>query len=273
MESPSTWTESHSHLVAENAPTVAKVTGAELARAWDAISQSVHPDAPRRRPSRRLVVGAVLTAAGLTVGGVAAATALSAHTNQYAVDAQDARLGGPGERLNPAASDFGDVLATTIADIPFPNDSARAAVQGNLVAEHSDDNGESVRVSTGALRAWAAQGAVCAWADQWAGATATGDAATGTRAAGMLHDASAWPAVTDVDPVQKAHTSKLRAKDARTGKVITGTADDSTQFAFLKAVQGAADRSSVGAMDAALAEIHCYGVNTPHLPLTDANNR
>lgn len=275
METPTDWTERHSQLVADAAPPVSAATEAELTRTWNVVRETTTPATAARRRPARLVVGAALTAATLAVGGVAAATILSAHTGEYPVDAADVRMGGPGEELNPVASDFGEVVTETIADIPFPSDAARASVRDNLVADGQDNagSGESIRVSTGAVRAWAAQGAMCAWADQWAGATSSGDAATREQAAGMLKAASMWPAVTDVDPVQKSHTQKMTAKDVETGETITGTADDSTQFAFLRAVQKASRGDSVHAMDAAMADIYCYGVSTPNLPLTAAGNR
>ncbi len=275
MKSPTDWTERHSQLVAGAAPTPVEVTEPELTRTWNVIRERTTPAAAARRRPTRLVVGAVLTAATLTVGGVATATILSARTGEYPADAEDVRLGGPGEELNPVASDFGAVVTEVIADIPFPSDAARASVRENLVADgqRDKDSGEKVRVSTGAIRAWAAQGAVCAWADQWADATAGGDTASREQAAGMLHDASTWPAVTAIDPEQASHTATVKARDVKTGKITTGTVDDSTQFAFLKVVQKAADGTSVDAMDEALHDIYCYGVSTPHLPLTNDSNR
>ena len=274
MEGP--WTERHSDLVADAAPSAPDATDAELTRTWNLILERTRPIpvSGRRRPVR-IAVGVLAVAATLTIGGVATASVFTAHTGEYPVDAEDVRLGGPGELLNPVASDFGDTISEVIADIPFPSDVARASLRANLVADGERDSGsgEAVRASTGAVRAWAAQGAICGWADQWAAAIASGDTSARAQASDMLRDASTWPAVTAVDPQQKAHTTKVKARDVKTGEIITGTADDSTQFAFLKVVQAAAAGTSVQAMDEATSDLYCYGVSTPHLPVTNERNR
>jgi hypothetical protein len=54
-------------------------------------------------------------------------------------------------------------------------------------------------VSTGALRGFVANDAICAWADAWAVAVGSGDAAGKQAASQALLGASSWPAVTDLD--------------------------------------------------------------------------
>lgn len=267
MHNPS-WSEDHVRLIADVAPSVPEPDELELARTWAKVRAEL-PVAPVRTRRRvRIAIGAGITAATLAVGGVAVAEVYRAHTGTYPSDAEDLRLGGPGEHLDPGAGDFGNVVAEVTDDIPFPTDQARQLVIASLAADGQREEPGTARVSTGAVRAWAAQGAVCAWANQWAGAIASGDETTRAGAARELQKAPQWPAVTDIDPVQKHSSEKLTAKDEETGEIITGTADNSTQFAFLIDVRKAAEGTDVGRMDDALDEVWCYGAPTENLPLT-----
>ncbi|WP_300399799.1 sigma factor-like helix-turn-helix DNA-binding protein [Nocardioides sp.] len=62
----------------------------------------------RRRRRARVVVGGAVAAAVLGTTAVAAADLYSTHTGRGPVDAEDLRLGGPGERLDFGAPDFAD---------------------------------------------------------------------------------------------------------------------------------------------------------------------
>lgn len=189
------WTDDHSRLVARAAPEVPDVTLDELDRVWAVVRGSMAgPDRHRRR--RRAVVGGALAAALLAGGGVATADVLTAHTGRYPADAEDLRLGGPGERLDPAAPDYGEVVAELTADVPFPSDAAREIARENEVEDGQRDAPGSASVATGALRFWVARAAVCAWGNAWA----AGDGSE--RARTMLEEATDWPAVTDLDPDQ-----------------------------------------------------------------------
>lgn len=189
MPTPS-WTDDHARLVATAAPEVPDVTDPELARTWARI-RAGRSDARLRRGRRRLVVGGVLAAALLAGGGVATAEVLTAHTGRHPVDAEDLRLGGPGERLDPSAPDFDEVVAELTADVPFPSDAAREISRQNQV---EDNRGSGALLSTAALRFWVAREAVCAWGDAWA----AGD----PDARAMLEESPTWPAVTELDPDQ-----------------------------------------------------------------------
>ena len=84
-----------------------------LADAFDVIASSIvslpHPGPAASRPPRRrlvLLVAAIVVALGATAA--ASAVLLGAHTGLFPDKAQQA-IGGPGEALNPAASDFRSV--------------------------------------------------------------------------------------------------------------------------------------------------------------------
>jgi len=98
--------------------------------------------------------------------GVATAAVFSAHTGKGPVDAEDVELGGPGERLNPAAPDFAQVLDEETADIQFPSAQSRARSLSWESNNYADAGGATV--STGALRLWMAGHAICSWTDNWA---------------------------------------------------------------------------------------------------------
>jgi hypothetical protein len=269
------WTEEHSRVVADATPDVPAADDLELARTWATIRRGLPVGTTAGRRRARLVVGSALTAATLAVGGVAAAGGFSAHTGTYSSDAEDVRLAGPGEWLDPVAADFGGVITNEIADIPFASDADRAAVVGNLVADGRRDAADptiSSRVSTGEVRAWSAQGAICGWAEQWADATLNGDTARRDAAIGKLGEASTWKAVTDIDPKQRTGTKKTTARDLQTGKTRNLIVDDSTQFAYLSTLQKLARGTDVEEMDAATSQLYCYSVATPHLSVTNERN-
>lgn len=267
MQTPS-WTEEHARLIAEAAPAVPEASELEVARTWARIRPGLSSAAGSRRRKVRVAIGAGITAATLAVGGVAAADVFHAYTGTYPTDAEDVRLGGPGELLDPGAGDFAEAVEQATNDIPFPDAQSRVLVVQNLAADGARDDPGTSRVSTGAVRAWAAQGAVCAWANQWAAATQSGDDAARGRAVEALEAAPNWPAVTDIDPVQKHGSEKIAVRDEKTGKVSAGTVDDSSQFAYLSEVGAAALGTDVERMDTVLENVWCYGAPTDHLPLT-----
>lgn len=157
-------------------------------------------DTPSRRRAR-IVVGAVIAAAALGVGGVAAADIYTAGAARVPSMPRTKRLGGPGEKLDPTAPDYGTVIDEETTDIPFPSDEARQISRADLVADGRRDEPGSASVSTGAMRFWTARAAQCAWANEWVVAWEAGDDAASAEAAAMLVASPLdWPAVTDVDP-------------------------------------------------------------------------
>lgn len=93
------WSERHGDAVREAAPEVPEFTGPEQGELWQQIAAIPTTVRPRRSRWKVVVTGAVAVGA---VGVTAAATAgaFSAHTGRGPVDAEDAELGGTGERRN-----------------------------------------------------------------------------------------------------------------------------------------------------------------------------
>lgn len=153
-----------------------------------------------RATRRRWRVVAAGLAATCILGGAGVATAavLTAHTGKGPSDAEDVELGGPGERLNPAAPDFAQVLDEISTDIRFPTERARTRSLSWEVADLSDEQGSLV--STGALRLWMAGHALCSWSNTWASAHRAGDRTAEDAAAGVIRSARSWPAIADTDP-------------------------------------------------------------------------
>lgn len=255
------WTDQHSRLVREAAPHAPKM---DFDRTWLAVRQAVDApvppvrSTPNRRRSRLLISAAVASmVAGLS--GVAVAAVFTARTGEFPTDAEDLRLGGPGEVLDPAAPDFRQVIDEETSDIPFPNSDARAV----SIDEHVRDLGrgrQPARVTTGALRAWTAEHAVCAWSNEWVTAIRTGDAAGEAQAASTLLSAHDWPAITAIDPVQENRTTTEQVMDTETGEVRTETFKDPTQFYYLKVISAAVRQGDIGALGKALAQdAYCIG--------------
>jgi hypothetical protein len=256
------WTEDHSRLVADAAPAVPVHTDAELTRSWNVILASME-NTPRGKRRKRRFVAAGLVAAVLAVpGGLAAADVWSARTGEHASDAEDLRLGGPGERLDLAGPDFRQVIEEETADIPFPNETARQV----SIDEHTWDAKRSnpvpgtESVSTGAIRGWTAEHAICSWSNEWVRAIRAGDDAARTQAAQMLLEAHAWPSVTDLDPDQTTRTITLDVYDSETGLTTTQSIPDPTQFYYLRLVSQAVKAGNIDALAAALAkDAFCIG--------------
>jgi len=194
----------------------------------------------------------------------------SAHTGKYASDAEDRRLGGPGERLDPAAPDYATVLAQVTRDVPFPAERDREAfVQAEVSSDQRDAKPGRSTVSTGALRFWAARSAVCAWADQWAAATATSDAAAKAQATTMLEQAPTWPAVTTLDSKQAIRSKTVKMTDPTTGQTTRRVVSDDTPAGYFPLVRKAARADDVVQMGKVLAQwgsCSAYGAAMPDFP-------
>jgi len=205
----------------------------------------------------------------LSVSGLAAADLLSARTGKGPVDSEDLTLGGPGERLDPAGPDFGRVLAEESQDIPFPSESSRdASLRYQLSGFRFDKVPGQSAVSTGALRAWVALDAVCAWADEWVDAGTRSDGDARAHAAAQIESALAWPAVTDIDPqpYSRPATHEAREED---GSVSTLRYRDESHFYYLHRVVAAVATSDTGKVAEALRSngTGCDQSLVPHLPM------
>jgi hypothetical protein len=256
------WTDDHSRLVANAAPVVSEVTDAELTRTWHVVRAGMENPPRRKRRKRRLMAAGIVAAVLAVPGGLAAADIWSARTGEYPSDAEDLRLGGPGERLDPAGPDFRRVIEEETADIPFPNEAARQV----SISEHVRDakGNDPIRgtesVTTGAIRGWTAEHATCSWSNEWVRAIRAGDEAARAQAARMLREAHAWPSVTDLDPDQTTRTITQDVYDSETGRTTTESIPDPTQFYYLRLVSQAVKAGDIDALAAALAKnAFCIG--------------
>jgi hypothetical protein len=256
------WTDVHDRLVADAAPPVPDSSDAELDGVWTRVAATMAVEGKPRRRRGRLVVGALVGAVVLGTSGLAAAELYTAHTGKGPVDAEDLSLGGPGERLDPAAPDFGKVVAQETADIPFPSlGSRQLAVQDQTHDERFAVPGTE-RVSVGAIRAWVADAALCSWSNQWAVATRNGDEAGRAEAIGMIQAAPRWPAVVAIDPKPYSRTETQEVNDGN-GNTHPETFPDESQFYYLGALGKAAQGRDLDAVARVLAENNGYC--TPHL--------
>jgi len=181
--------------------------------ALDEIGTAItsQPSQPARRRSmgarhRVLVVAAAMLAIG---AGVAGAVVFGAHTGLFPTKAEQA-VGGPGEALNPAASDFRSVALQIASDVPYPNGYAswrewvlRTQVPTSGAGTSPDETPTPFPaglVSTGALHGWFAASAFCAWVQSWRQASVAGDGNATAQSAQMIAQAPGWKAVTDEDP-------------------------------------------------------------------------
>lgn len=206
----------------------------------------------------------------LGTSGLAVADHYSAHTGRAPLDAEDVRLGGPGERLDPGAADYGAVVAQETADIPFPDAASRRfAVQDQVHdARFAVPGKESV--ASGALRAWVADAALCAWSNQWAAATRDGDGAVRDEAIRMIHEAPTWPAVTDLDPHPFVRWETVESLDGNGRRTVERLRDDS-QFYYLAELGRAVDGTRLDVVADVLAENngYCRTALVPDLPQAD----
>jgi hypothetical protein len=154
----------------------------------------------RRRSigARRTVLVAAVVILVIGAGVATAAVLLSAHTGRFPTPAEEA-IGGPGEALNPAASDFRRVALEIASDIPYPE--GYGSWRDFLISvEIRTDASEGGLISTGALHGSFAASGFCAWVQAWRQADVAGDAAAATQAARTIAQAPGWKAVTDEDP-------------------------------------------------------------------------
>jgi hypothetical protein len=176
-----------------------------------AIASRPAPRATRRRSfgSRRTVLVLAAAMLAISVAVATGAVVLGAHTGLFPTKPEVA-MGGPGEELNPAASDFRKVALQTVSDIPYPK--GYASWREWIIAEElptsdvgADPGGSESPfpaglVSTGALRGWVAASAFCAWVQSWRQAASAGDVNVTAQAAQTIAQAPGWKAVTDEDP-------------------------------------------------------------------------
>jgi hypothetical protein len=269
---PTPWTDDHERLLADAEPSVPASSEADLERLWARVAGSIDDhDAVRRHRRRRIRFGVAVGVAVVVAGtsGLAAADHFSARTGRGPVDAEDLRLGGPGEKLALAAPDYGEVVAEETADIPFPDQESRAFAVRDQVHD-ARFAGTDEFVSTGAVRAWVADAALCSWSNQWAAATRTGDDAARAEAIEMVQAAPGWPAVTDLDP---APFSRWRTglEDDGQGGTTTFRYLDESQFFYLAALGDAVEGRDPGVVARVLAANngYCRPGNVPDLPRAD----
>lgn len=176
------------------------------------IAISSQPERPARNRSlaarsRVLVVAATMLAIG--AGVAASAVVFGAHTGLFPTKAERV-IGGPGEALNPAASDFRAAALRVAADVPYPKGYAswrewvlKTQIPVGGVGTNPDGSTTPFPaglVSTGALHGWFAASAFCAWVQNWRRAGVAGDANASTQSAQMIAQAPSWRAVTAEDP-------------------------------------------------------------------------
>lgn len=189
------------------------VSAARLNRLADALDELGSEIARRPRPgnyrgrvTRPRYIAALAAAAVVLGAGVATgAVVIGAHTGLFPTKDEEA-VGGPGEKLNPAAADFRAAALAAAADIPYPQrfEAWRAfVIEEQAPTTPSGPGGETYPaglVTTGALRGWFAASAFCAWVREWGQATSAGDRQAAAQAAGVISAAPTWDAVTALDP-------------------------------------------------------------------------
>ncbi|WP_110206762.1 hypothetical protein [Nocardioides daejeonensis] len=206
MPTPS-WSDEHDALLARSAPDLPEPTQAEVDRTWNRIDAAATPTRPRARRGR-ILVGVAAAVAVTGFSGIAVADLNTARTGAGPVDEEDLRLGGAGERLDTSAPDLREVFAAESADVPFPSDEARqASLDWQVKSLATTPGSERVLVSTGAVRSWIAADAVCAWANQWAVSTRSGDEPARNAAIKQIQSADTWPAITVADALFRADGS------------------------------------------------------------------
>jgi hypothetical protein len=177
------------------------------------------------KPRAALLVGFATIGIG---AAVAAGSQLGAHTGEFQPTPQEIAkaspekakilrsylsMGGSGEWLDPAASDFEEVYLQLSSDIPFPKgyESWRDSHVKNLKEDVKNAKAApesftekwgvvKIRVTSGGLRGAVAMSAFCAWVLDWRHADVTGDTGAAAKAAQVISEAPNWKAVTDEDP-------------------------------------------------------------------------
>lgn len=260
---PLPWTDEHTRLVTDTAPEVADADPAALARTWNVVRARMDDAPPPRRRRRRVIAAGVAAAVLAVPAGLAAADGWGARTGRSAADAEDLRLGGPGEHLDPAGADYAEVIEEETRDIRFPTAAARRIALDSHVEDARRGGGTepgTTSVSTGAIRGWTAIFAVCAWSNTWKRAIDAGDTALRDEAAAVLVTARTWPAITDLDPRQTTSMATMDVYDADTGVTTTEVHADPTQYYYLREVTRAVAAGDVDALAASLAaHANCLG--------------
>ena len=263
------WTVDHDRLLDETSPGHVEVDEVTLDRVWHRVATGVTDGRPRRR-RRRVAAGLAIGAVVLGTSGLAAADLYTAHTGKGPVDSEDARLGGPGERLDPAAPDYEAVVTQVTRDIPFPTAAARTFAVRDQVndAKYATPGGE--RVAVGAIRAWVSDASVCSWSNQWAAATRDGDHAARAEAIRVIGQAPGWPAVRAIDPHPYSRTQTMQVRD-RQGNPQTLQVPDTSQFFYLAELGQAVEGTDVPVVAHVLAanNNYCSAQLVPNLPHAD----
>ncbi len=266
------WTDAHDRLLVDAMPPVPEPSAAEVERVWTQVADTMaREDGPRSRRRRRLRIGVAAGIGAVVLGtsGLATAELFTARTGRGPVDAEDLRLGGPGEKLALAAPDYAEVVAEESADIPFPSAESRELA---LQEQADDARGAQLDefVMTGAVRAWVADQALCAWSNQWAAATRSGDEADRAEAIAMIQAAPTWPAVSDLDPEPYSRMESQKVRDEE-GKVTTEHYRDESQFFYLGSLGEAVEGRDPGAVARVLAANngYCRAEHMPDLPNAD----
>lgn len=191
----------------------AALTSGPVERALDDLGLAI--TSLRRRPkvasrrrlvlSRRATIALAALIAALSAGVATGAALLGAHTGIFPSKADQA-VGGPGEALNPAASDFRTVALQISSDIAYPK--GYASWRDWVIAEQAptaEDGPGGTRfpaglISSGALHGWFAGSAFCAWVQSWRQADIAGDRRSEGLAAQVIAEAPSWKAVHAEDP-------------------------------------------------------------------------
>lgn len=159
------------------------------------------------RPRRAVLVVAAAVLA-ISAGVATAAGVFGAHTGLFPTKTEQA-IGGPGEKLNPAAPDFNAVALQIASDIPYPKGYAAwrdwilkvQAPTSNVTRPGGAASAfPAGLVTTGALHGWFAASAFCAWVQDWRQSSIAGDASATAQAAQTIAQAPSWKAVKNEDP-------------------------------------------------------------------------
>ncbi len=165
------------------------------------------------KPRAALVIGFATVGIGAAVAG---GSQLSAHTGRFQPTPQEIAkaaktspekakrlkayvdMGGPGEALDPTASDFRDVALQVASDIRWPD--AYESWRDSLISDEIRWSEKGTVETSGALHGWFAMSAFCAWVLDWRYADITGDPVVATEASKVISGAPSWKAVADEDP-------------------------------------------------------------------------
>jgi hypothetical protein len=189
---------------------VERLAESSLDEAGHLILQYASRERPLRRralrPARRLVL---IVAAILSVSGAAIAAAsgvfVNANTHTYNHGWQHI-AGGPGENLNAAGTNWGQVVRRESAGAGIVYPAAYAAWRKYAIKHFrppvkcpaGSSPGCKVEESTGMINVNIAQSAFCAWVLDWRQAELNGDAAVARQAAAVIAKVPRWKAVTDI---------------------------------------------------------------------------